>query len=70
MGIAPRRSFDRRQVKGGERGYLRVAHRTYHQSIYNLVYRILDDPTDAPDTTQEVFIKVFRGMAKFNGRAV
>jgi RNA polymerase sigma-70 factor (ECF subfamily) len=39
----------------------------YHQSIYNLVYRILDDPTDAPDTTQEVFIKVFRGMAKFNG---
>jgi RNA polymerase sigma-70 factor (ECF subfamily) len=42
-----------------------IAH--YHQSIYNLVYRILDDPTDAPDTTQEVFIKVFRGMAKFNG---
>jgi RNA polymerase sigma-70 factor (ECF subfamily) len=41
----------------------------YHQSIYGLVYRILDDPTDAPDTTQEVFIKVFRGMAKFNGES-
>jgi len=38
----------------------------YHQTIYNLVYRILDDPADAPDTTQEVFIKVFRGMANFN----
>jgi RNA polymerase sigma-70 factor (ECF subfamily) len=38
----------------------------YHQAIFSLVYRILDDPTDAPDTTQEVFIKVFRGMSKFN----
>jgi RNA polymerase sigma-70 factor (ECF subfamily) len=38
----------------------------YHQTIFNLVYRILDDPTDAPDATQEVFIKVFRGMPKFN----
>ncbi len=34
----------------------------YHQTIYNLIYRILDDPSDAPDTTQEVFIKIFRGM--------
>jgi RNA polymerase sigma-70 factor (ECF subfamily) len=38
----------------------------YHQTIFNLVYRILDDPSDAPDTTQEVFIKVFRGMSNFN----
>ena len=38
----------------------------YHQAIFSLVYRILDDPSDAPDTTQEVFIKVFRGMPKFN----
>ncbi len=41
------------------------SHSTIRAS-YNLVYRILDDPTDAPDTTQEVFIKVFRGMPKFN----
>src|ERR1700685_562295 len=42
-----------------------VAH--YHQPIYSLVYRILTDPTDAADTTQEVFLKVFRGMKRFNG---
>jgi len=41
----------------------------YHQAIYSLVYRILDDPTDAPDVTQEIFIKVYRGMAKFNGES-
>lgn len=39
----------------------------YHQSIYSLVYRILNNPADAADTTQEVFLKVFRGMKSFNG---
>jgi RNA polymerase sigma-70 factor, ECF subfamily len=39
----------------------------YHQPIYSLVYRILTDPADAADTTQEVFLKVFRGMKHFNG---
>src|SRR5690242_1422886 len=39
----------------------------FHQPIYSLVYRILTDPADAADTTQEVFLKVFRGMKRFNG---
>ena len=38
----------------------------YNQPIYSLVYRMLDDPSDAADTTQEVFIKVFRGIKRFN----
>jgi RNA polymerase sigma-70 factor (ECF subfamily) len=41
----------------------------YHQQVYSLVYRILNDPTDAADTTQEVFIKVFRGIKHFHGEA-
>lgn len=39
----------------------------YHQPIYSLVYRILTDPADAADATQEVFLKAFRGMKRFNG---
>src|SRR6202162_4273521 len=39
----------------------------FHQPIYSLVYRIVSDPADAADTTQEVFLKVFRGMKRFNG---
>ena len=50
---------------GSEDAYTRLIAQ-YHQTIYNLIYRILDDPSDAPDTTQEVFIKIFRGMSKFN----
>jgi RNA polymerase sigma-70 factor (ECF subfamily) len=41
----------------------------YHQGVYSLVYRMLGDSADAADTTQEVFLKVFRGMRSFNGQA-
>lgn len=41
----------------------------YHQPIYSLVYRIVDDPGDAPDTVQEVFLKVFKGIKRFNGES-
>jgi RNA polymerase sigma-70 factor (ECF subfamily) len=44
-----------------------IAH--YHQPVYGLVYRILNDPADAADTTQEVFLKVFRGIKRFHGEA-
>ncbi len=39
----------------------------FQQPVYSLVYRMLSDPADAADTTQEVFLKVFRGMKHFNG---
>lgn len=41
----------------------------FHQPIYSLVYRILDDPCDAADTTQEVFIKIYRGIRRFNAES-
>ncbi len=39
----------------------------YQPPVYNLTYRILNDSAEAADTTQEVFLKVFRGMKHFNG---
>jgi RNA polymerase sigma-70 factor (ECF subfamily) len=39
----------------------------YHGQVYNLVSRIIDDRADAADTTQEVFLKVFRGIKRFHG---
>ena len=41
----------------------------YHQPIYSLVYRTIPNPTDAADLTQEVFLKIFRGIGKFHGDA-
>jgi RNA polymerase sigma-70 factor (ECF subfamily) len=41
----------------------------FHQPVYSVVYRILTDPADAADTTQEVFLKIFRGMKYFHGES-
>lgn len=41
----------------------------YHSSIYNVVYRIVGNPQDAADTVQEVFLKVYRGLDKFQGNS-
>ncbi len=38
---------------------------TYQRPIYNFVFRLLEDPADAPDVTQEVFFKVFRNIGEF-----
>jgi RNA polymerase sigma-70 factor (ECF subfamily) len=41
----------------------------YSQPLYSLIARSLQDPADAADITQEVFIKVFRSIRSFNGDA-
>lgn len=41
----------------------------FQQPVYGLVYRIVCDPADAADTTQDVFLKVFRGMKHFHGES-
>jgi RNA polymerase sigma-70 factor (ECF subfamily) len=41
----------------------------YQQPLYSLIARSLQDPADASDITQEVFIKVFRGIRGFHGEA-
>ena len=53
---------------GSEEAYAwLIAH--YHQPVYSLIYRMVNDPADAADTTQEVFLKVFRNIKRFNGQA-
>jgi RNA polymerase sigma-70 factor (ECF subfamily) len=39
----------------------------FHQPVYSLLARTVPDPDDASDLTQEVFIKVFRGIRTFHG---
>lgn len=42
---------------------------TYQQPVYNLVYRLMDDPSETPDVVQEVFLKVFRNIGSFRGNS-
>jgi RNA polymerase sigma-70 factor, ECF subfamily len=39
----------------------------FHQPIYSLLARTVHDRADAADLTQEVFVKVFRGIGSFHG---
>ena len=41
----------------------------YHQPIYSLLARMVHDRADAADLTQEVFVKVFRGVGRFHGES-
>ena len=41
----------------------------YSHPIYSLIARSLRDPADAPDVTQEVFVKVFRNISSFHGES-
>lgn len=41
----------------------------YHQPIYSLLARTVRDRADAADLTQEVFVKVFRGVHNFHGES-
>ena len=41
----------------------------YHQPIFSLLARTVYDRADAADLTQEVFVKVFRGVGSFHGES-
>jgi RNA polymerase sigma-70 factor (ECF subfamily) len=41
----------------------------FHQPIYSLLARTVHDRTDAADLTQDVFVKVFRGVGSFHGES-
>lgn len=41
----------------------------YEKPVYNLVFRLLANPADAPDVVQEVFLKVFRNVSTFRGQS-
>ena len=41
--------------------------RRFQGPVYNLAWRLLDDPADASDVVQEVFLKIFRNVGSFRG---
>ena len=56
-------------LKAGSEEAFAILIAQYHQPLYSLIARSLNDPSDAADITQEVFIKVFRSIRGFHGDA-
>ena len=54
--------------RGAEEAYETLIER-YHQPVYNLVYRLMNDPSEAADVVQDVFLKIFRSVGSFKGNS-
>lgn len=62
--------LDRTLIEGlraGQEGAYETLILRFEQPVYNIVSRLVDDPADAADATQEVFLKVFRNIGHFRG---
>ena len=57
------------ELKAGSEEAFALLIAQYHLPLYSLIARSINDPSDAADLTQEVFIKVFRNIRGFHGDA-
>lgn len=57
------------ELKAGSEQAFALLIAQYSHPIYSLIARSLNDPADAADVTQEVFVKVFRSISGFHGEA-
>ncbi len=55
------------ELKAGSEEAFAVLIAQYHQPLYSLIARSINDPADAADITQDVFLKVFRSIRSFHG---
>jgi len=69
IGIHPEEAAIIEQLQSGSEEAFAWLISRYQQPLYSLIYRILPNPGDAADITQDVFIKVFRGISRFHGEA-
>ena len=51
----------------GEMEAFETLYERHHRRVYSLCLRMLANPTEAEDMTQEVFIQVFRKISSFRG---
>jgi RNA polymerase sigma-70 factor (ECF subfamily) len=56
-------------LRQGDEGAYEILIQRYERPVYNLVSRLVDDPADAADAVQEVFLKVFRKVGWFRGES-
>lgn len=56
-----------RELQAGSEDAFNLLIAQYHAPLYSLIARSLQNPADAADITQDVFIKVFRSINGFHG---
>ena len=55
--------------KDGDEGAFDIIFEKYHVPVYSICYRFTRNEADARELTQDVFIKVYRNLRRFNERS-
>jgi RNA polymerase sigma-70 factor (ECF subfamily) len=58
-----------RRLQRGETNAFETLVLRHQKTIFNLVYRMLDDYDEAAETTQEIFLSAYRAIGRFRGEA-
>jgi RNA polymerase sigma-70 factor, ECF subfamily len=69
IGVRPEEAALISELRAGSEDAYAWLIATYHQPIYSLIARSIGNSADAADLTQEVFLKIFRGIGSFHGDA-
>jgi len=56
-------------LRAGDECAYEILIQRFQQPVYNLISRLVDDPGDAADVAQEVFLKVFRKVSGFRSES-
>ena len=56
-----------RRLKSGSRAAFELLLDRCERRVYNLALRMLGDPSDAEDATQDIFVEVHRSLPRFRG---
>ena len=63
---------DRQLVRlsaSGDLAAFEIIYRRHHRRVYSLCLRLLRNPTEAEDLTQDAFVQLFRKLVSFRGEA-
>lgn len=55
-------------LQGDQRSFAQLVLK-YQKKVFNLCFRFLNNYEQAQDLTQEIFVRVFKGLKKFRGEA-
>jgi RNA polymerase sigma-70 factor (ECF subfamily) len=57
------------RLRQGENAAFEELLETYQDPVFNLVFRLINHQSDAQDITQDVFLKVYKNLGRFEGKS-
>ena len=59
----------RQSTNSGQTQLFEEIFQLHHRRVYSLCFRMIGNPTEAEDLTQDVFVQVFRKLGSFRGES-